>query len=229
MIGIVGAMEVEINGLRDKMENVSSQVVGMDTFYSGNLFGKDTVLTVCGPGKVNAAISTQNMIHMYKPEYVINIGAAGSGIEQMNVGDMVIATAAVQHDMDTSPIGDPVGFVSKIGLVNIPCDDGLREALVKAAESIGDLKVWQGIIATGDQFISDGERRKRIHDLFDASAVEMEGAAVAHVCYANHVPCGVLRSVSDKANGEAEMDYPTFVSMAAEHAQKVIEAFLKEN
>ncbi len=227
MVGLIGAMAVEVESLMAQLENKQEQRIGMDVFVSGTLFGKEAVLAVCGPGKINAALCAQSMIQAYHPEWVLNLGVAGAGAEGVSIGDMVIATAAVQHDCDTSPIGDPVGLVSKINLVELPCDAALRARLVKAAKALGDVNVHEGIIATGDQFINKGDVRKRIHDLFDAKAVEMEGAAVAHACYMHGVPCGVLRSISDQADGHSDMDYPTFVQLAASHSEKVVENLLQ--
>lgn len=226
MIGLIGAMAVEVEALMAKLENQTEKRIGMDTFVSGRLYGQDAVLAVCGPGKVNAALCAQSMMLHYQPEWVLNLGVAGAGEEGVTIGDMVIATAAVQHDMDTSPIGDPVGMVSKINLVEIPCDAALRERLVAAARGVPGVRVHTGIIATGDQFINRGDTRARIHALFGAKAVEMEGAAVAQACYMHGVPCGVLRSISDGANGQSEMDYPTFTALAASHSQQVVERLL---
>lgn len=226
MIGLIGAMAVEVEALMAKLENQTEKRIGMDTFVSGRLFGQDAVLAVCGPGKVNAALCAQSMMLHYQPEWVLNLGVAGAGEEGVTIGDMVIATAAVQHDMDTSPIGDPVGMVSKINLVEIPCDAALRERLVAVARGVPGVRVHTGIIATGDQFINRGDTRARIHALFGAKAVEMEGAAVAQACYMHGVPCGVLRSISDGANGQSEMDYPTFTALAASHSQQVVERLL---
>lgn len=228
MIGLIGAMNVELEILEEQLEDRQETKIGMDRFVSGKLYGQDAVLAVCGPGKVNAALCAQSMILNFHPEWILNLGVAGSGEEGVSIGDMVIATAAVQHDMDTSPIGDPVGYVSKIGLIEIPCDPALRDRLVRAARSVDGMKVHEGIIATGDQFISKAEFRQQIHERFHSKAVEMEGAAVAHACYMHGVPCGVLRSISDQANGQSEMDYPTFTKLAAAHSQKVVEHVLKE-
>ena len=228
MIGLIGAMPVEVEQLMGLLENRKEEKIGMDTFVSGVLFGQEAVLAICGPGKVNAALCAQSMILRYQPEWVLNLGVAGAGEEGVNIGDMVVATCAVQHDMDTSPIGDPVGFVSKIGLVEIPCDNALREKLVRASKGVSDLRVHEGVIATGDQFIADGDTRKRIHDRFHAKAVEMEGGAVAHACYMHGVPCGIIRSISDQANGNSTMDYPTFVRLAAVHSAAVVERLLRE-
>ena len=228
MYGLIGAMSVEVEALMEQLEDRQEKKIGMDVFVSGKLFGKEAVLAVCGPGKVNAALCAQSMILHYQPEWILNLGVAGAGDTTVSIGDMVIATAAVQHDMDTSPIGDPVGLVSKINLVEIPCDDVLRERLVQAASKVEGMKVHQGVIATGDQFIHDGDVRSRIHDLLHAKAVEMEGGAVAQACYMHGVPCGVLRSISDQADGHSDMDYPTFTKLAAAHSQQVVELLLRQ-
>lgn len=227
MVGLIGAMSVEVEALMDQLEDRQERRIGMDVFVSGKLFGKDAVLSVCGPGKINAALCAQSLILHYHPEWILNLGVAGAGDTTVSIGDMVIATAAVQHDMDTSPIGDPVGLVSKINLVEIPCDASLRARLVKAASAVQGVKVHEGVIATGDQFINSGEVRSRIHRLFNAKAVEMEGGAVAHACYAHGVPCGVLRSISDQADGRSDMDYPSFTKLAARHSQQVVEALFR--
>lgn len=227
MVGLIGAMAVEMEALMAQVQDKQETRIGMDTFVSGKLFGQDAVLAVCGPGKVNAALCAQSMILHYHPVWVLNLGVAGAGDSDVSIGDMVIATAVVQHDCDTSPIGDPVGLVSKLNLIELPCDKTLRMQLAQAASTLSDAKVHEGIIATGDQFISNGEVRSRIHAQFHAKAVEMEGGAVAHACYMHGVPCGVLRSISDKANGESEMDYPTFVKLAASHSTQVVEQLLR--
>ena len=227
MVGLIGAMSVEVEALMDQLEDRQERRIGMDVFVSGKLFGKEAVLSVCGPGKINAALCAQSLILHYHPEWILNLGVAGAGDTTVSIGDMVIATAAVQHDMDTSPIGDPVGLVSKINLVEIPCDASLRARLVKAASAVQGVKVHEGVIATGDQFINSGEVRSRIHRLFNAKAVEMEGGAVAHACYVHGVPCGVLRSISDQADGRSDMDYPSFTKLAARHSQQVVEALFR--
>lgn len=226
MIGLIGAMAVEVENLLGQLTERQDEKIGMDEFSWGRLFGQEAVLAVCGPGKVNAALCAQSMIEHFHPDWVLNLGVAGAGDDTVSIGDMVIATAAVQHDMDTSPIGDPVGYVSKIGLVEIPCDEALRRRLMRAAAQVPDLHVQEGIIATGDQFICDGETRGRIHRLFGAKAVEMEGAAVAHACYAHGIACGIVRSISDQADGQSTMDYPSFTRLAARHSEQVVENLL---
>ena len=203
MIGLIGAMAVEVEALEKKLEGRRETTIGMDTFVSGKLFGQDAVLAVCGPGKVNAAVCTQKMITAFSPDWVLNLGVAGAGTEGVRIGDLVVATATVQH-----------------------CDEELRARLVAAAKK-ANLTVHEGIIATGDQFIHDGATRARIHQLFNALAVEMEGGAVAHTCLLNGVKCGVLRSISDQADGHSDMDYPTFTALAAAHSQQVVENLLR--
>ena len=226
MIGFIGAMSVEIDRLLADMTDREDRRIGLDIFTSGLLYGKEAVVVVCGPGKVNAALCTQSMILHYHPEWILNLGVAGAADPELSIGDMVIATAAVQHDMDTSPIGDPPGFVSKVGLIEFPCDPDLRQRLLEAASSLPAGKVVEGVIATGDLFVNQAEITRRIRERFGAAAVEMEGAAVAHACYVHQVPCGILRSISDGANSDSDMDYPTFTNLAAEHAQYVVEALL---
>ena len=228
MVGLIGAMQLEMDQLMESMEDRHETRIGSDCFYSGRLYGREAVLAVCGPGKVNAALCAERMMLHYPVEWWLNLGVAGSGQPGVGIGDMVIATAAVQHDMDTTGLGDPPGFISKIGLVELPCDAALREKLRQAAEKLGDVRVHEGLIATGDKFIHTAEARERIHRQFGALAVEMEGAAVAHACLTHGLPCGVLRSISDEANGKADIDYPTFARMAAAHTHRVIEILLKE-
>lgn len=227
MVGLIGAMTVEVENLTAHMTDKTETVIGMDTFISGKLFGQDAVLAVCGPGKINAALCAQSMIAHFHPRWVLNLGVAGAGEEGVSIGDMVVAECAVQHDCDTSPLGDPVGLVSKLNLVQLPCDKNLHDALMTAASAVEGMQVHSGVIATGDQFIHSGEKRKAIHDLFQCKAVEMEGGAVAHACYVHGVPCGVLRSISDQADGQSDMDYPTFVKLAASHSEKVVENLLR--
>lgn len=228
MVGLIGAMAVEVEALMAQLQDRVDKTIGMDVFSTGVLFGQPVVLSVCGPGKVNASICAHSMITAFQPEWVLNLGVAGAGDETVSIGDMVIATATVQHDMDTSPIGDPVGFISKINKVEIPCDEKLRSRLKAAAASVEGMKVHEGIIATGDQFVCDGKVRSRIHAQFGAKAVEMEGGAVAHTCYVMGVPCGVLRSISDQADGHSTMDYPSFTKLAASHSEQVVAALLKQ-
>ena len=226
MIGLIGAMDIEIENLEAMLEDRRDVTLGLDRFAVGRLFGHEAALAVCGPGKVNAALCAAGLIRTFHPEWVLNLGVAGSGEAGVAIGDLVVATAAVQHDMDTTPIGDPPGYISKVGLVELPCDDGLRRRLTDAIGKLPDLRMHEGIIATGDQFLNDGEKRRAIHAAFGAKAIEMEGAAVAQTCFVYGVPCGILRTISDNADGSSDIDYGAFRNVAAANSQRVVQALL---
>ena len=221
-IGIIGAMEVEVKELKEQMQ-ITRQLTkaGME-FCEGILEGQDVVVVRSGVGKVNAAVCSQTMILKYSPDIMINVGVAGGLSDEFKIGDIAVADSVVEHDMDTSPIGDPVGLISGINLVNIPCDKKLADLMEQAVSKVGTITSKRGVIASGDQFISKQEQRDRIKDNFGAIAAEMEGASIGHVCYMNGVPFGVLRAISDGANDDSHMDYPEFVKMAAANSIKII-------
>lgn len=222
-IGIIGAMEVEIAQLRAQMENPEVRTVAGIDFYSGTVFGTPCVLAKCGPGKVNAAVCAQSMVLKYPIGLLLNIGVAGGLGAGIHIGDLVVATACVQHDYDTSAAGDEPGFVSGICKKEIPCDGVAGKLLCEAALQAGlDGKVHTGTVATGDCFVADYEQQRQIGHRFQAKAVEMEGGSIAHVCWMNGVPCGVLRAISDHADDNSKVDYPLFVQRAAEKTQALL-------
>lgn len=218
-------MDIEVEGLKRLLKDVREEKISGITFVKGSFNGRETVVAKCGIGKVFAAICTQTMIMAFKPEIIINIGVAGGLAENLNVGDIVIADSVVQHDMDTTPLGEPRGYLSEIGLVKIPTDEKIYKTLLEATEKIG-IKAVLGTVASGDVFVSDSEKKKFIKETFSASACEMEGASIGQVCFVNKVPFGVLRAISDGANGDANMDFPTFAKMAAENSIRVIKEFM---
>ncbi len=226
MIGIIAAMNVEMEALRAHMENPIRETVSGVVFVSGTLEGKEVVTAVCGIGKVFAALCAQTMILRYKPEMIINTGVAGTLTDALTIGSVAVSTGVVQHDMDTSAIGDPLGLISGTGKVVLPADDLLVQHLSACAKVLG-IKTASGIIASGDQFIASAERKAFIAKTFGAIACEMEGAAVGQVCYVNRVPFCVIRAISDSADGSSHMDYPTFTKLAAEQSVKLMLAFLR--
>ncbi len=226
MIGIIGAMHIEIETIKAIMENKISETVGGVEFVKGNLHGKEIVVAVCGIGKVAAAMCTQAMILKYSPDCIINTGVGGSLSTKLAIGDIAVAESLVQHDMDTSPLGDPAGLISGINIINIPADERVVEVLLNGVETLENIKAVKGVIASGDQFIASSEKKKYITDLFDAIVCEMEGASIAQVCYTNGVPFGVVRAVSDCADGSSHMDYGEFLPVAAANAAKLIEYFV---
>ncbi len=226
MIGIIGAMRAEVDALIEKLENKKCENISGIPFYTGILQGKEAVIAPCGVGKVFAAMCAQSMILHFAPEYILHTGVAGALDGDLSVGDIVLAESMVQHDMDTSPLGDPKGLISGIDLVHLPCDDALRNKMTIAAASLG-LACTTGVVATGDRFIASPEEKQRIADEFGAHACEMEGGAIAQVCYVNGTPLCVLRAISDSAKGDGAMEYPVFLTLAAENAVKLILEFLK--
>lgn len=228
LIGIIGAMDIEVQALKDLMTDPEIRTISTVDFYSGTINGMKVVVAVAGVGKVNAAVCTQTMILEYNPSYIINVGVAGGLAPELGIGDIAVAENVVEHDMDTSPIGDVPGYISGINIVRIPCDSWLSEMMCKASSHIDGIKVLKGTIASGDQFISTDAERRKITDNFGAIAAEMEGASIGHVCYMNKVPFGVLRAISDGANSDSSMDYPTFAKIAAAHSIEIICELLED-
>lgn len=220
--GIIGAMDLEVNALKDKMDKAVITTISSVDFYSGKINGVETVVATAGVGKVNAAICAQTMILTFKPDIIINIGVAGGLSGEFEIGDIAVATAVVEHDMDTSPLGDPVGFISGMNKVYMDCDKELSDVLLEVANQIGEIKAIKGVIASGDQFISEDTARNRIKSNFNAITAEMEGASIGHVCTVNNVPFAVLRAISDGANDGATMDYPTFAKSAAKNSVRIM-------
>lgn len=226
MIGIIAAMDVEMKSLRSYMDNTETEVISGIRFVRGTLEGKDVVTAVCGIGKVFAALCAQTMILHYQPRCIINTGVAGTLTDALTIGSIAVSSAVVQHDMDTSPLGDPVGLISGINKVELPADRLLTGQLSACAKVMG-IKTATGVIASGDQFVASAERKAFIVEHFKAIACEMEGAAVGQVCYVNKVPFCVLRAISDSADGSSHMDYPTFVQMAAEQSVALLRRFMR--
>lgn len=222
LIGIIGAMAIEVQALKELMDEPKIRTISTVDFYSGKINGVDTVVAVAGVGKVNAAVCTQAMILTYHPDYIINVGVAGGLAPELGIGDIAVADDVVEHDMDTTPLGDEPGYISGMGMVKIPCNEKISGMMADAAEKIDGIKVLKGTIASGDQFISNDEQRKRITETFNAVSAEMEGASIGHVCYMNNVKFGVLRAISDGANSDSAVDFPTFTKMAAENSIKII-------
>lgn len=228
MIGIICAMQIEIDKINEEIENKSTESISGITFTRGRLYGKDIVTAVCGVGKVFAAICAEAMIIKYSPEIIINTGVGGTLTDKLSIGDVAVSESVVQHDMDTSPLGDPVGLLSGINIVNIPADDFIADKIAVCVERIG-VKSLKGVIASGDQFINSAEKKKYISEAFDAIACEMEGGSIGHVCYVNNVRFAVIRAISDGAGDDSHMDYPTFAKKAAEVSASAVKLFVKEH
>ena len=229
MIGIIGAMEEEVDQLIARMTKVQSQRIAGMKYYYGLLAGKAAVIVMCGIGKVNMTVCTQVMIDRFSPDFLINTGVAGSLSAEINIGDMVFAEDAVEHDMDTSTFGDPRGQVPRMNVFGFPCDPKMVDLAEEVNKKVNpDIRSFSGRIATGDQFIHDNEYKDFLVEEFGALCCEMEGAAMAHTAYLNEIPCLIVRSISDKADGTAELDYQKFKSIAVDHEVKLIMGLMEE-
>ena len=225
-IGIIGAMSVETDALKAQVENAVKETVSGIEFVSGKLYGKDIVVAQCGIGKVFAALCAQTMIIRFGAEKIINTGVAGTLSDKLGILDIAVATEVVQHDMDTSPLGDPVGLISGINIIKIPASLSLANDISSAAKALG-VNCVTGVIASGDQFINNAQKKAWIRSSFDAVACEMEGAAIGHVCYVNGVDFAIIRAISDNASGEADIEYPEMVHRAAAQSAAIIKKLLE--
>lgn len=218
MIGIVTAMETEAEPFLRGGVAVKEKINGK-SFYL--LEGADAVLTVCGVGKVNAAFATATLVSRYNPDIILNCGVSG-GLQNVSVFDVVVADGCVQHDVDTSPLGDPVGFVSTVNTIVFPTDKELSEKIIAS----GDCK--RGISASGEQFIASAEKKKRIIDVFGATICDMESGAVAQCAYIAGKKFVCVRCVSDCGDGQAPTDYGKFCKDASEKLFEAVRPIFAE-
>ena len=227
MIGIIGAMEDEVAQLKKNMEIEETTEVASLSFCRGKLSGREVVVVRSGIGKVNAAICTQILVDQFHVDVIINTGIAGSLDAEIDIGDIVISTDAVEHDMDASIFGDPIGQIPQMDTFSFPAD----ESLVKLAKEVNekanpDVHTWIGRVVSGDQFVSSGEKKEQLIRVFDAKCTEMEGAAIAHAAYLNKISCVIIRAISDKADNSAVVDYPAFEAAAIRHSVRLLEALV---
>ncbi len=227
-IGIIGAMEIEVETLKKEMNIAKTETIANMEFNEGILGNTEVVVVKSGVGKVNAGICVQILASVYHVTHVINTGAAGSLEAKIDIGDFVVSTDAVYHDVDATIFGYKKGEVPQTGLREFPADKWMIEKIKKAAET-ADIsgKLWDGRVCSGDQFISDEAVKNGIKAEFDALCTEMEGAAIAHACYLNKIPFVILRAISDKADGSDIVDYPEFEKKAAHDCAELTESFIK--
>ena len=212
MLGIIGAMDQEVSILKEKMEVKKIDKRASMEFYVGILNGKEVVIVKCGVGKVNAAVCTQILADCYQVEAVINTGVAGSLRAEINIGDIVVSTDALQHDMDATGFGYEPAEIPLMGKKTFEADASLRSLIA------------EGRVVSGDQFISDGDVKERLVRMFAPYCTEMEGAAIAQAAWLNQIPFVIIRAISDKADGSAHMDYSEFEAKAIEHTVRLVEA-----
>lgn len=219
MIGIIGAMEEEISQLVNKMENTDvTEIAGM-VFNKGVIGGKELVVVKSGIGKVNAAICTQILATYFKVDTVVNTGVAGSLKNEINIGDVVISTDTLQHDMDATGFGYEPGIIPRMKTSVFVADKKLVAIAEEACRvAVPEIGVFKGRVVSGDQFITDKGVKERLVNLFGGFCTEMEGAAIAQAAYLNNIPFLIIRAISDKADDSAKMDYSEFERKAIDNS-----------
>ena len=228
-IEIIGAMELEVETLKSKMNVAKTTKKANMEFFEGTLNGVEVVIVRSGIGKVNAGICTQILADLFDVTHIINTGIAGSLDAQIDIGDIVVSTDVLQHDMDVRVFGYPLGEIPQLGTLSFPADERMASLAKSVCEKVNaEVKVFSGRIVSGDQFICDKEVKDKLVENFHPLCTEMEGAAIGQAAYLNEIPFVILRAISDKADNSAEMDYPTFEKKAAEHCAKLVEEFIVE-
>lgn len=225
MIGIIGAMDSEVAKLKEMMTDVTVKKAASMEFFAGKLNGADAVVARAGVGKVNAACCAQALLDAFPASCLINTGIAGSLQAKIDIGDIVLATDAVEHDMDVAALGYAPGKIPDMDLEGVAflADERLRRIAKESCEKANpDIHVWEGRVLTGDAFISSKEKKAWLSETFGGFCTEMEGAAIAHAAYLNGVPFLIARAISDKADDSAQMDYPAFEAKAIEHSVRLI-------
>ena len=228
MIGIIAAESKEMNEIKKLMKNIEEKDLLNLQFFTGKIEEAECVLVECGEGKVNAARTTQVMIDNFKIDKLVNVGSAGAINEDLNVKDVVIADKLVQYDFDISGLGYEKGEICNIGKY-IYCDKTLVEECKKAIENIENesYKVVIGTIATADSSCDKTEIAKMVRKEFNAECVEMEGAAVAQVCYLDKIPFLVIRGISDTPNGNNKIDFRKYLEIASKQSAKILQNLIK--
>ncbi len=227
-IGIIGAMELEVEQLKKEMavESVIKKA-GMD-FFEGTLNDVPVVVVRSGIGKVNAALCVQILADVFQVSHVINTGVAGSLNAKLDIGDILISRDVLHHDMDATIFGYQPGEVPQMGFREFKADERMMELAREACEKVNpDIRVMFGRVVSGDQFISSKEVKERLIAQFQGDCTEMEGASIAHGAYLNSLPFVIIRAISDKADDSAEMDYPTFETAAAKHSAALVKEMIK--
>ena len=219
MLGIIGAMEGEVSKLKEQMEDAVITKKASMEFYKGTIKGKEVIVVRSGIGKVNAAVCAQILIDDFHVSAIVNTGIAGSLKNEINIGDIVLSTDAVQHDVNAGSFGYPKGQIPGLDVLAFQADENLIEKAYAICEKVNpDISVFRGRVVTGDQFISQREIKNNIANTFDGMCTEMEGAAIAQVAYLNHIPFLIVRAISDKADDSADMDYEIFEAQAIKHS-----------
>ena len=228
IIGIIGAMAEEVEWFHSELVESNRTSLAGITYIEGTFQGKSVVLCKSGVGKVNAAICTQQLIAQFKVDRILFTGVAGALHPDLNIGDLVISTDCLQHDIDVTALGFDKGVIPYQAQSIYPADENLREIAYQCSVQLFEEKSYQGRVLSGDQFIADREQVKQLRETFDGMCTEMEGAAVAQVCAMHKVPYVVIRSMSDKADGSAPVNFAAFTKQAAEHSFRLVSSIVQK-
>ncbi len=227
-IGIIGAMEVEVNTLKAQMNIESVETIASMDFYKGTYHNRNVIIVRSGIGKVNAAICTQILIGQFGADAIINTGIAGSLSAAIDIGDIVISSDTLQHDMDATGFGYAPGVIPQMDTSVFIADEHMINTAKEACAKVNpEISTHIGRVVSGDQFISDDTKKEFLTKNFQGLCTEMEGAAIAQAAHLNHVPFVILRAISDKADGSAQMDYPEFEAKAAQHCINLVDEMLR--
>lgn len=226
MIGIIGAMDVEVDSIKANVKNSTVTKIAGVEYVLGEIENVMVCVAQCSPGKVNAALCTQAMIDKFSPDMIINVGVGCSLNKDVVIKNIVIASDVCEYDIDITALGEPKGYINGLNVTKIPCDKALSEQLAQTAISCGE-KIHRGTVASGDTFIASQDLKNDIAKTFSAICGEMEGGAVGHTCMANNIPFAVLRCISDGGDENSLMDYPTFKNIAAKISTSIILKFIK--
>ena len=225
-LAIMGAMEEEIEPLLAYFDKINVVEFANNKYYEVNYNGLDIVIAYSKIGKVFASLTASTMIEKFGCDILLFSGVAGGINPKLKIGDLIIADKLCQHDLDITAFGHPHGYVPG-GKVFVETSKELRDVAIKVAKE-NDLKVIEGIIATGDQFVHSTQRKEFIENTFNADALEMEGASVAVVCDALNIPFFILRAISDTADMDAGFDFDEFLKSSAKNSADYLVKIVKE-
>ena len=222
-LGIIGAMDVEVAALKKQVEDARTvKRAGME-FVEGHIDNVTVVVVQCGVGKVNAGLCVQILCDLFAVTHIVNTGVAGSLCNDANIGDIVVSTDAMYHDVDATVFGYAPGQVPQMQVTAFPASPALRQAAVSACRAAApEIQVFEGRVVSGDQFICDAQKKKQIAEVFHGFCTEMEGAAIAQAAYVNAIPFVIVRAISDKADGSDIVSYPEFEAKAARHCARLV-------
>lgn len=228
-IGIIVAMQEELDEILNIMQRIEKKEIYDIIFFEGIIEDNHIIVVKSGVGKVNAARTTQILIDKLNVKYIINVGSAGALNPILNIGDIVIADKLIQHDFDITAFEHEKGYITGVGDY-ICCDNELVDKFKNVTKNMKDetYKITTGIIASGDIFCTEIKMKEKIYSKFNAQCVEMEGAAIAQVCYLDKIPFVVIRSISDTPNGDNAIVFDEFVKLASKRCAQILKEFLKK-